>query len=197
MRATRRCARSGGHRLLPYARTWRSANRWFPARAPKPGRPAQVRQLLQREGSSRPARPMRQALRPRRSAERATRTPVRPAALPTHPLGLRAPRPPAGARRRAGSPATSPAGAIAEHGVPHHPAAEPRRVHPGSDGGNGAGPFVPEADRIRRVAGVEIGHLAGEEFHVGAAETDPFYIDDDLTWRGNRGRHLLHRTLAG
>ncbi len=28
---------------------------------------------------------------------------------------------------------------------------------------------------------VQVSHLAGEEFYIGAADTDPFDIDEDLT----------------
>ena len=54
---------------------------------------------------------------------------------------------------------------------------------------------MPEAHRVRRVPLVKVGHLAGEELHVGAAETDPLHVDDDLAGSRHRGRHLLHLAL--
>ena len=45
------------------------------------------------------------------------------------------------------------------------------------------------------MARLEIGHLAGEELDIRAADSHPFDVDDDLPRAGHRCRHLLHRTL--
>ena len=75
------------------------------------------------------------------------------------------------------------AGAIAHHHVAHDAAADPRGVDPVANGGDGARPLMTEAHRIGRMPGVEIGHLAGEELDVGAADSHPFDVDDDLARR--------------
>ena len=41
---------------------------------------------------------------------------------------------------------------------------------------------------------VEIGHLAGPELDVGAADTNPVDVDDDLPGAGDGIRDLLDRT---
>ena len=78
------------------------------------------------------------------------------------------------------TPPAPAAHAVAEHGVAHHPAADPRRVDAVADAGDRARPLVPEAHRVGRVPLVQVGHLAGEELHVGAADADPLDVDDDL-----------------
>ena len=42
---------------------------------------------------------------------------------------------------------------------------------------------------------MQVGHLAGEELDVGAADPGPFDVDDDLTGDRVRDRHLLHGSL--
>ncbi len=89
-------------------------------------------------------------------------------------------------------PLTPAAGAIAHHHVTHDAAADPRGVHAFANGGDGAGPLMTEAHRIRRMPRVEIGHLAGEELDIGAADSNPIDVDDDLPRAGYRCRHVLH-----
>ena len=62
--------------------------------------------------------------------------------------------------------------------------------------GDRARPLVAEPHRVRRVPLLQVGHLAGEELDVGAADADPFDVDDDLAGGRHRGRHLLHPALA-
>ena len=90
---------------------------------------------------------------------------------------------------------TPAAGAIAHHHIAHHAAADPRSVDPVANGGDGARPLMTEAHWIGRMPGVEIGHLAGEELDVGAADSHPFDVDDDLASAGHRCRHVMYRTL--
>jgi hypothetical protein len=90
------------------------------------------------------------------------------------------------------APATS---AVAEHGVAHNPATDPRRVHPRPDARDRACPLMPEAHRIRRVPLVKVDHLAGEELHVSAADSDSLHVDNDLAGDRHRRRHLLHPAL--
>jgi hypothetical protein len=42
---------------------------------------------------------------------------------------------------------------------------------------------------------LEIGHLAGEELDIGAADSNPFDVDDDLPRARYRCQHFLHRAL--
>jgi hypothetical protein len=87
------------------------------------------------------------------------------------------------------------AAAIAHHHVAHDAATDPRGVHALADGCHHARPLMTEAHRIGRMPRVEIGHLAGEELNIGAADSNPFDMDDDLARAGRRCRHILHRTL--
>lgn len=73
-----------------------------------------------------------------------------------------------------------PAGAVADHGVAHDAAADPGRGDVGGDGGYPSAPLVPEAHRAGSVSLVQVGHLAGEQLHIGAAPTDALDVDDHL-----------------
>ena len=64
---------------------------------------------------------------------------------------------------------------------------DPRRIDALPHLGDHARPLVAEAHRVRRVALVEVGHLAGEELDVGAADADPFDVDDRLARRRRPG----------
>src|ERR1700677_2073242 len=90
-----------------------------------------------------------------------------------------------------------PAGAVAEHGVAHDPAADPAGIDAGTDGRHPACPLVTESHRIGRMPVVQVGHLAGKELHVGAADSDALHIDDGFTGRGDWCRDLLDRVLPG
>ncbi|GAA2070683.1 hypothetical protein GCM10009780_01940 [Actinomadura alba] len=46
------------------------------------------------------------------------------------------------------------------------------------------------------MAVAQIGHLAGEELDVGAADTDTVHVDDDLAGFGDRHRDPLDATPA-
>jgi hypothetical protein len=85
----------------------------------------------------------------------------------------------------------------AEHRVPGDPAAQPRTVHIGPDRADHAGPLVPDADRVGRLTGVQVGHLAGEELRVGAAHPAPLDVDDDLARPGDRRRHVAYLGTPG
>ena len=133
-----------------------------------------------------------------RAAGAAT-TPGRPAARRARPA--EPPRTPTSRRcsQTCWWPRTAaPAGAVAEHGVAHDPAADPGRVDARAHGGDGPGPLVAQPQREGGVAGVQVGHLAGEELDVGAADARP-------ARRRRRPRpvpatgsgHLLDAALAG
>ena len=70
-------------------------------------------------------------------------------------------------------PPAAAAAPAAEHGVAGDPAAEPAGSTPGADRATRAAPLVAEPHRVGGVALVQVGHLAGEELHVGAADADP------------------------
>jgi hypothetical protein len=72
-----------------------------------------------------------------------------------------------------------PAAAGADHGVAHDAAADLGRGNVGADGGYLSAPLVPEAS-VSSVSLVQVGHLAGEELHIGAAHTDALDVDDHL-----------------
>ena len=95
-------------------------------------------------------------------------------------------------------PAQAPvAVAAAEHGVADDPAADPRRVHAVTHGGDDAAPLVPDPHRIPGLARVEVVHRAGEELRVGAAHPGALDLDDHLA-RARDGRfHVLDGRLAG
>jgi hypothetical protein len=95
------------------------------------------------------------------------------------------------------SPAGAPgAAAAAEHGVARDPAAEPGVRHSLTGGADPPGPFVPDPQRVGGLAGVQVGHRAGEELDVGAAEPGALDIDDDLA-RACLGRvDVMHPGFA-
>ena len=76
----------------------------------------------------------------------------------------------------------------AEHRVAGDPGAEPALVDALADAGDRAGPLVADPHRVARLAGVQVGHVAGEELHVGAAHARAFDVDDDLARRSGSGR---------
>src|SRR4051794_30114266 len=83
------------------------------------------------------------------------------------------------------------AGAAAEHGVAGHPAAEPGRIDPRAGRGDDAAPLVADADRVDGLVAVQVGHRAGEELRVRAADPGPLDVHDDLA-RTRFGRcHVL------
>ena len=89
--------------------------------------------------------------------------------------------------------AAAAADAAAEHRVARDPPAEPGRVDAGADARRPCPHHSwPEPHRVRGVALVQVGHLAGEELDVGAAHADPLDVDDDLA----RGRHRRGRRPA-
>ncbi len=47
------------------------------------------------------------------------------------------------------------------------------------------------------VALFEVGHVAGEELDVGAADADAFDVHDDLSRDRDRLRDIFHRTPVG
>ena len=56
---------------------------------------------------------------------------------------------------------------------------------------------MTEAHRELGLAVVQVGHLAGEELHVGATDTDPLDVDHHLPRRGGRRSDVLHLVLSG
>ena len=91
----------------------------------------------------------------------------------------------------------APAVAAAEHGVASRAAAQPGRVDLIADGRDGSRPLVSEPHRIFGVALMQVGHLTGEELNVGAAHTDAFDVDDDLSGRGFRVLDVLDLAAVG
>jgi hypothetical protein len=89
----------------------------------------------------------------------------------------------------------APADPVAEHRVAHDAAPDPGRVDAVAHGGDGARPLVAQPHREARVPLVQVGHLAGEELHIGAAHPDPLDVDDHLPRSRLRGRYLLDRAL--
>ena len=47
---------------------------------------------------------------------------------------------------------------------------------------------MPDPHGVLRLTGMQVAHLAGEELHVGTADTGPLDVDHDLTgtWHGRR-----------
>ncbi len=86
--------------------------------------------------------------------------------------------------------------AAAEHGVAGDPLPYPGRVGPVPDRGHGAAPFVPEPHRVRRVALMQVGHVAGEELNVGPAYPGPLDVHHHLAGRGYRRLDLGHGEVA-
>ena len=86
--------------------------------------------------------------------------------------------------------------AASEHRVAGDALAEPSVVRGVTDADDPAGPFVAEADREVRVALIDVGHLAGVELDVGAADADPLDLDEQFTGGGDRVGHVEHRRLA-
>jgi hypothetical protein len=76
----------------------------------------------------------------------------------------------------------------AQHGVAGDPAPDPAVVHPVTDLDDHAAPLVTEPDRELGMAVAQIRHLAGEELHVGATDTDPLDVDHHLARLGSRLR---------
>ena len=66
-------------------------------------------------------------------------------------------------------------------------------VHAGADRGHPAGPLVAQPHRVAGVALVQVGHLAGEELDVGAADADPLDVHHHLAGRSDRRCDVLHR----
>ena len=110
-----------------------------------------------------------------------------PAARPGRRATRRGCRSRSGPRTRAAPAQAAAAPAAAEHGVAGDPPADPGLVDAVADGGDGPAPLVPEPHRVFGVALVQVGHLAGEELHVGAAHTDPLDVDHDLARRRRPG----------
>ena len=79
------------------------------------------------------------------------------------------------------------AAAAAEHRVARDAAPEPGGLDAGADRGHRAAPLVPDPERVRGLARVQVGHLAAEQLDVRAAHADPRDVDDDLA-RRRRGR---------
>lgn len=89
-----------------------------------------------------------------------------------------------------------PAVAAAEHGVPGGAPPEPAAVDTLTHGADGAAPLMTDPDRIRGVAVAQIAHLAGVELDVGAADTHPLDVHDDLTGPGDGWFDVLDRATA-
>ena len=77
--------------------------------------------------------------------------------------------------------------AAAEHGVAGDPLARPGRIHPGADRGDGTAPFVTEPYRVRRVALMQVRHVAGEKLDVGTAHPGAFDVHHDLAGAATGG----------
>ena len=92
---------------------------------------------------------------------------------------------------------TAPAPPAAEHGVPDDALPDPGggRLIPGP--GDDPAPLVADADGVARLAGTQVGHVPGEEFHVRAAHAGPLDIHDDLAGGRRRRIDVLHRAMAG
>jgi hypothetical protein len=83
------------------------------------------------------------------------------------------------------SGATAWALSTAEHGVTGGATTDQSFIDRIPDGGDGAAPFMAEADGIGLEALLQILHLTGEELDIGAADADPLDIDHDLARSGN------------
>ena len=99
--------------------------------------------------------------------------PARPAARPAPRDSRRGCRSRAGRRRRVPAGPAARAVPAAEHRVAGDPAPEPGRVDAGAHGRHHPAPLVAEPHRVRGWPVVQVGHLAGEELHVGAAHARP------------------------
>ena len=93
--------------------------------------------------------------------------------------------------------ATTPAHAVAQHGVASDPHADPGPVDAIPDAGDPAGPLVSDSHRVPREALFEIGHLARVELHVRAAQPDALDVDDDFAGGRGRRRYVVHSALPG
>ena len=85
-----------------------------------------------------------------------------------------------------------PAGPAAQHRVAGHAASHPRRVHPVPDRRDRACPLVADPDGIRGLVRVQVGHLAGVELDVRAADARPLDVDDHLADPGLGPWQLAH-----
>ena len=92
--------------------------------------------------------------------------------------------------------AAQPAVSAAEHRVAGDPSSEPARVDAVADRAHDAHPLVAEPQREVRVTLVQVGHLAGEELDVGAADADAMDVDDDLPGPRDRRLDLEHGRLV-
>ncbi len=73
--------------------------------------------------------------------------------------------------------------AAAEHRVAGDPPAEPVRLDALADRADDPAPLVTEAHRVGGMAVVQVGHVAGVELDVGAADADAGDVDDGLAGR--------------
>jgi len=85
----------------------------------------------------------------------------------------------------------------AEHRVARHSASYPRRIHALSGRGDDARPLVAATDRVFSLTRVQVGHLAGVELDVGAADAHPLDVDDAFVRPGFRAGDLAHLRSAG
>jgi hypothetical protein len=76
--------------------------------------------------------------------------------------------------------------AAAQHGVAGGAPAQPARIDAVADGADRPGPLMPEPQRVRGVALLQVSHLAGKELDVGAAYADPLDVDNHLPRRWPR-----------
>jgi hypothetical protein len=84
-----------------------------------------------------------------------------------------------------------------DHRVPGHPPAPPGGVDARSHRADPAAPLVAGAQRVRRGAGVQVAHVAGEQLDVGAADAGPLDVHHHLPAGRGRRVHLPHFRLAG
>ena len=87
--------------------------------------------------------------------------------------------------------------AATEHRVADDPPADPRPIDATARCGDGSAPFVPEPHRIGGVPVVQVGHLAGEELHIGATHAHAGDVHHDLAGLRGRSLHVLHRAFPG
>ena len=73
------------------------------------------------------------------------------------------------------APSTPATGAVAEHGVAHHLATDPCRVHAVTDAGYCARPLMPEAHRIPRVSLVQVAISPVKNSTSVPQKTDPLH----------------------
>ena len=171
---------SGGPRRRRRGRTSRPAGRWSPDRAPATGPRRAVRRPPRPAGRCRPARPA-----PRDRVD-GVGQPVQRADRNGELLGEGAGPSAADAdllpvlRTRAGGPAGSAGRCRRPAWCRPSPGGRPTRVDARRPPRPPCRPLVAEPHRVGGVALVQIGHLAGEELHVGAAHADPLHVDDGL-----------------